>query len=290
MYVLPLPSGRSVGEVSFVPLLCALAFFPVGFDLVQGQDSILLLFIMAAALNMLSKGREVSGGLLLAVGLFKFHIIIPFVFVWALKRRWRMLSAFTAAGIFLFLVSLGMVHWQGVWEYPRYLLRLNQFTSFGMINPASMPTFRGMLSLLSRDGPLSSIMQVTLVAIVLLGIWVASRLRATDSAGSIVFSFSSALVVVLVTSYYANSYDLTLLLIPLLSLGEQIYKAKESSWPRSMFLVSGALLFCTPLLWLLATKANQFCWVALLLIALAASLFGSQRILFGGSLSASSQQ
>ena len=82
----------------------------------------------------------------------------------------------------------------------------------------------------------------------------------------------------LVTSYYANSYDLTLLLIPLLALGEIFCCGGEfSRWPRTVFLAAAGVLLCTPLLWALSLKADQFRWVAIVLLGLAASIAGAEK-------------
>ena len=92
-------------------------------------------------------------------------------------------------------------------------------------------------------------------------------------------AFSFSVVADPVMSYYANSYDLTLLLLPLLLIGESVLERgrtpvglRPSSWGTRL------LLLCTPLLWVLAFKVDQFCWIALLLLALALSIFALGKV------------
>ena len=64
-----------------LPLLTMFAFFPVTMALLQGQDSILLLFLYGLAFSALSTGRAFVAGVCLALALFKFQLVLPFVVV-----------------------------------------------------------------------------------------------------------------------------------------------------------------------------------------------------------------
>ncbi|MGH7970515.1 MAG: glycosyltransferase family 87 protein, partial [Limisphaerales bacterium] len=60
-----------------LPLLMFLGFFPVFISLLQGQDSIWLLFIFALTFDSLKKGHALRGGVFLGLGLFKFQYTLP---------------------------------------------------------------------------------------------------------------------------------------------------------------------------------------------------------------------
>src|SRR5260370_14278063 len=66
----------------------AIAFLPTALALMQGQDSILLLFCLAAAFLALEGGREFLAGVCLSLGLFKLQILPPIPLFFLLWKRW----------------------------------------------------------------------------------------------------------------------------------------------------------------------------------------------------------
>ena len=68
-----------------LPLLAMFAFFPVVIALLQGQDSILLLFLYALAFSALATGRNFVAGVCLGLALFKFQLVLPKSSVWSLS-------------------------------------------------------------------------------------------------------------------------------------------------------------------------------------------------------------
>jgi hypothetical protein len=74
--------------------LRALAFFPVPYCLWMGQDSVVLLAILAACAWFLARRMEWMAGAVLGLGLFKPQLILPIAAVYLLLRRWRMLRGF----------------------------------------------------------------------------------------------------------------------------------------------------------------------------------------------------
>jgi hypothetical protein len=98
--------------------------------------------------------------------------------------------------------------------------------------------------------------------------WRVDRDRRAVAAG-----FSLSIVTTILTSYYANSYDLTLLILPVLILGRRFLQGSEiSGGPRLLFLGSVAVLMFSPLYWILVLRVDAFYWVALVLLLLAVSL------------------
>ena len=276
--VLPLPEldEKATSDQTVMALL-SLSFFPVALDFIQGQDAVVLLLILVVGLRFLLRDAQLACGAVLALGMFKFHLVLPLVAILILRKKIGVLWGFVGASSILFVVSLGMVHWSGLLAYPRYLWGLNLASGSGMVKPPSMPNIAGLVTVLLGNGPLPAAAHWFLGGVLVLGIIIASRSWQGDDERSIVMAFSFAIVVTLLTSYYANSYDLTLLVAPLLLLGKTFLRRSEiGGWPRGAFLTAAAVLLFTPFLWVLVVRLHQSGLVALILVILAASIRGAE--------------
>jgi len=264
--------GEAISAHAWEGLLC-LAFFPAAFDLLQGQDSIVLLLILVCALRLLLRGAEVKCGVVLGLGLFKFHFIIPLVAIFLLRKKSGLIMGFLTTASLLFVVSLILVDWAGILAYPRYLWSLNQSSELGMVTPPSMPNLRGLVTAFLGNGPLPRVAQWFLGGMVIVGVVVASRCWRGDGRRLVAASFCFSIVVILATSYYSYSYDMTLLLLPLFLLSKNIFEGSEiNGWPRTLFIAAVAVLLCTPFSWILALRVGQFRLMGLVLLALAVSI------------------
>src|SRR5271154_1674634 len=105
-------------------VLASLAFFPVFFALLQGQDSILLLFLYTLGFVDLARSNDARAGGWLGLGLFKPHLVVPFVLFMFLCRRRKVLYGFLRVAAALGLFSAAIVGWQGLISCPRYVLHL----------------------------------------------------------------------------------------------------------------------------------------------------------------------
>jgi hypothetical protein len=278
IFLLPV-TGQSFQLPAYgVQSLMCLAFFPVGFDLIQGQDSVLLLLILIGALRLMLRRSDLGCGAVLALGLFKFHLVIPLFAILMLRKKWRVAVGFTGVAAVLFGISLIMVGRSGLLNYPKYLWGLNQVPGLGMVKPQSMPNVRGLLTVFLGNGALPAWAHWFLAGVLVLGVVFASRSWRGEERTPLTAAFCLGVVVMLVTSYYANSYDLTLLLLPLLVLGKIFCCGGEFSlWPRTLFLAAAGVLLCTPLLWAFTLKSDQFRWVAIVLLGLAASIAAAEK-------------
>jgi hypothetical protein len=259
-----------------VAILVSFAFFPVAFDLIQGQDSVLLLLILVLALRLLLRNADFAGGAVLALGMFKFHLMIPLIVILVFRKKFTIVLGFMGVSSLLFAISLSMVHWSGLLGYPRYLLGLNP--ALGMVKPQRMPNVRGLIAVLLGHDPIQPGAKWFLAGVVVLGIFLGSRYWRQNDPLSLRMSFSFAIVIMLVTSYYANIYDLMLLLVPVLLLGRTFLRAKFRSWPRTVYLAAATVLLVTPFLWVLALSLNQFGLMALVLGAFAASIAAAEKV------------
>src|ERR1700730_10463414 len=100
-------------------VLACLGFFPIFMALLQGQDSIVLLFLYCLVFLGLRRNAEFSGGSWLGLGVFKYHLVVPFGV--PLLRRKKLVAGFMAVVVLLGLISLAVTGWQGLLSYPRYV-------------------------------------------------------------------------------------------------------------------------------------------------------------------------
>jgi hypothetical protein len=245
-------------------LLAAFAFFPVFFNLLEGQDAIILLFLYATAVVCLQKRRDALAGMFLALGLFKFHLVLPFVLLMLLQKRWKLLYGFVPASLLLVFTSIGIAGLRSLTDYPRYVLYWEDIMAGKDRVPAGMPNLRGLTYVLlpqgSYVGPLLVVMSVALL------FFVAWRCRSAPSSPLFVLNLSLVAVATVLVSYHVVSYDLCILLVPILLLANDCLKAHEHHWPRTFIITAIAALFCSPLELFLSLQYKQFALMGLVLL------------------------
>ncbi len=263
--------GRSLPKV-LLGWLVSLAYFPLAFDLRQGQDSVLLLLIFCLALQSLQKGADFRSGIFLALGLFKFTLTLPVFFVLLLRRKFRFMVGFLIAAAVLFGLSILVSGTATALAYPKYLWTLNQSAAAGLTTVRIMPNLRALFAQFGFAGSganwvLGGVALIALLATALLWDFGERHRRPYFPAG-----FSLSIVVTLLTSYYIYNYDLSLLLIPILTLGPKILLGESHGWSRMLFLSCLGLLLCTPLYWFMLLRFDRSDWIAPILLLLAISL------------------
>jgi glycosyl transferase family 87 len=256
---------RQFVEIGNLPLaflvLAATGFLPLVSAVIQGQDSVLLLFLFVVALTAMEKGNDAAAGAALAAGLFKFHLVLPLVLLLAL-RRLRLLLGFAPVAALLGGVSLAMIGWHGAVGYMQLLLRLENTGAGGSIVGSDMPNLRGMISSLAGGQGGTSLMAITIAcsaAVLLIAWWRMGPIR-----DSVRFPFLLATVATILVSYHTLTYDLSLLLPVTLLLFAA--PGAESSRPSQADTVLLVLLYLTPLFEPFWPRVNQFCWPVLVLI------------------------
>ena len=266
---------------SWLEVVLCLGFFPVFFDLIEGQDDVLLLVIIAAALNCLQSGKDVAAGVTLALGLFKFHLVVPIVIMLWLAGRPRILAGFfpgTAALVALSCVISGV---SVLSTYPAYLLDLNRTPGVGVVEAQNMPNLRGLLSALVGRAPYPGQIHWLLLPAGVVAIVLTARLwRPLINIGSpgLELGYCLALLVAILTSYYAYSYDMTLLVIPLLLLGGAFLAEPDLPFiPRHVIAVGLLLVVCTPLYWALMVRLDRSYLLAVPMFILALGIAGVMR-------------
>ena len=235
---------------SWLPPAMLFTFLPVNVALMQGQDSILLLALLAAAFVALHAGREFAAGALVGLGLFKLQIVIPIAILFFAWRR-RRCFGFALSSAFAMGVSLWVI---GLEQAKAFVHSL--FAVGGAVAPAAnqikfplrttlMANLRGLIAGLTA-GKLSSttilILTISLSAAVLLAL--AIRLCKQAPADAMLLAITASVVV----SYYLFIHDLSVLLIPIaLVLDRYIGLSAASGASDGFTAILAASIFVAPI-------------------------------------------
>ena len=256
------------GRAAVTCILAALAFFPVLFALIQGQDAILLLLLYALAFVSLKRNKHVLAGVCLALGLFKFHLILPFVILLLAIRNFRFLYGFIPVGAILAGASVALVGPGQLLSYPHYVLNVENTMAAGAIVPADNVTVRGILYVLLPVGKyLVAVILAISVALLGLTIW---KLRKIEI--SLESKFAFAAVTTILVSYHAMGYDLTMLLLPIFLITDRIRAGEISGRARLFAQIAIALLFFSPAYLVLLIRYNHLAFMGLPVLLLFAAL------------------
>jgi Glycosyltransferase family 87 len=206
-----------------LPFLLFLTFIPAGLTLVMGQLSILMLLLFCASFVLLQSGRPILAGLVLALALIKFQLVIPVVLLFLLWRQWRFLLGFLTGSALLAALSILLV---GLRESQLYLHTLLSHSgpldaaSSGTMNVSvdRMPNLYGLLATLTRHQHLS--LMLAIAACLGLIAWAARR----------PVSLPLALLISLSAGLYLFPCDLTLLLLPLSLLSDRLFAEDSTTY------------------------------------------------------------
>ncbi len=259
-----------------VAALAGISLFPVFVSLLQGQDSILLLFLLGMAFILLKRKRPVWAGCLMALGLFKLHIIVPFLFAFLVTKKWKVVLGFSIVALLLVLASVPIVGWQGIIDYPVLLWQLNQGLGDETtqhqraIYPSTMPNVRGFfLTALAGWIPGVLINGVVFLSSAFLLLWSASKWARGEEGqkNTLALTFSLSLLAALLVSFHLHLHDMSLLALPiLLTLNHWLSTQGDcQSLTRTGLVKVVMLFFLTPLYLILLHfgQLNLLSWVIL---------------------------
>lgn len=226
----------------------ALTFFPVFIALLQGQDSVLLLFLLALVFIALREGKEGMAGCCLGLGLFRFHLVLLFVLVFAVQKRGRALLAFCAAAMALCLISVGTVGWHTTISYPAELWRTEQGLQNSSLMLHAMPSIGGALTVIGRTWPRPLLYTVIALSSIPLVVLVLRKWKGPSTGASLDLGFSLCIVVSLLVSYHVLVHDMSLLLLPLwLLLDRCRVQPQTTAFKRVLLIGPMCALYCAPL-------------------------------------------
>lgn len=204
--------------------LTPFAFGPTLSLLLNGQDLGILTLLVTLAFDRFAGERDLQAGAILALGLFKFPLIVPLVAILAL-RYWRVLIGFIVVSVPLLLGSALVVGTQGIQDYLALTRETDAKEAAGIL-----VNLRGMMGVFF--GPHTDLVIVLSVALVALGASIkASRIP----------MFCIAVVVTVLASWHAHLYDALILLIPMAWMLES-----KSRWIR--FTPTALILITAPML------------------------------------------
>jgi len=196
------------------------AFLPVGYALMFGQDSILMTALFVTVFLLLGRKMDSPAGAVLALGLFKFQIVIPIVLLFAIWKRWRFVAGFFPVATILCILSVWLVGPTQTKLYVASLFFIAKLkaTTYGMAqHPVQwqlMPNIAGFCfgsfnSLL----PKWVIASITLVVSFLVLAFTAQRgRRLHESSGLLLLALPAAILI----GYHTYMHDLTPLFLPLM--------------------------------------------------------------------------
>jgi hypothetical protein len=194
---------------ALLPIAIVVCFLPVSIALIEGQDSLILLALFAAAITAVYAQKDAKAGALLGLTLFKFQYALPVVFLFCIWKRWRFLAGFVASGAAVIGTSVWLVGISGSRSYLRSLTAMSaRYSSangllYG-IHPDGMPNLRGVAYVLT-GGSVSATHGIVLLGSVAVMIWAAQKRP----------SLPGALLAALLVSFHQMISDASLLILPL---------------------------------------------------------------------------
>jgi hypothetical protein len=215
---------------TFLPLLVCLMF---------GQDSIILLFLISLSFWSLSKRRDALAGFFLALGLFKFQLIIPIIASLIVVRYWRVVAGFALGLAALLIGSFALVGPVSTFNYFRFLFAFSRHISTNASGrTVLMPNLRGLISLSTGQffQPwLQSLVIVTLSITTLIALLVWTK---KFHSSAIAVRFSMAVLVASVISYHYYIYNAAILVVPILLMANEFASTAVDRSLRRLFFAS----------------------------------------------------
>lgn len=230
----------------WLPIGVFAAYLPFGAALVQGQDSLLLLLILALVFSCILSGeRTFAAGVCLGLASFRFQIVAPIFLCLLIWRRWKLVLGFTVSAVPAVIISILLA---GFWPYLHILEGLSTQPIAALHQPVSkMPNLRGLIQSVGGGNTWVLVVSVLVIAVTLLA---GKGLNTSQQ-------FALAIPAAVLVSYHALVHDLCVLFIPAAMLFAR--QAKTG-------LVVAGLVISTPILLIFAP--NHFYLASLGMILL----------------------
>jgi len=239
-----------------------LTFEPTMDCLLIGQDAVMMLLVYTLVYVALARQREAAAGALLACGLFKFHLVLPFALIFLLRRRWSFLLGFCAVALLLFGLSLAVSGPHVIRSYAHMFLDPGYRKLMGF-QPEYAANFRGLVFVLggSRISPIASAAILSILSVVL--VW---RTATTWDNSELGLSFSAAVIAALLTGVHSFVYDLCVVLLPVAIVCGEL--AKRQALLKNWVLNVTVTVLFIPLVHHLLIVKQVYALMALVLLAL----------------------
>jgi hypothetical protein len=267
-------------------LVFSLTFVPTLLCFLQGQDSLLFLWLLILAFVALRSSRGFAAGCWLGLGLFKFQLALPLVLVLLVtqnkKVRTGLVQGFSLVALVLAGLSAAISGWSVFLIYPKFLLHLKAQPFAGIV-PQVMANFRGLIYFFFHSDQSSgallslSILYAAALIMTLLQWKKTGRDRNErdrnnldrNSKDDFDLAFSNTVTFALLVSYHLNPHDLSLALLPVALLLHSASPRTAGTRTPANWLTMGLLaIFFLPPLHLWALSAGLYALVSLPLLAL----------------------
>jgi hypothetical protein len=234
-------------------LLC-LTFFPVFATFHQGQDAILLLAVLVMSFRGLKRKSYFLAGCWLGFGMFKYHLIVPLALLLAVWTGRKFLAGFLTVTGALVAISLEIIGWHAL-RYPIYAIQVVSHTGLGGIPLRQLPNLMGLLAgwpVVENGGwPTRFLVLACSLGVLIL---VARLGKQASDVRLPALCLSCAVIAAILTGYSTNTYDLSLLLVPLAVVAD--YYMRLSPVERK---ASAGIIF--PILPLLISPVWFYLWM-----------------------------
>jgi hypothetical protein len=250
-------------------ILIGAGFYPVLAVLIQGQDSLWVLMAYVLAFFALKREEESWAGCMLAIGLLKPQLVVPFVFIQALRGRWKFIAGFSAAGCLLLLLSLLLVGPATLAHYAAMPFQMTEKEGLRTfyIFPSTMPNLRGLLYIFFGEfvSPAALGVGTVVLSLGLVG-WAASVQK---NAAAFDLDFGLSIAVTMLVSFHLLLHDLSLLILPVF-LALNFLRAHSITWSRRGILVLAPVFALFVALFAMQmANAKEFAPVGLMVLAFA---------------------
>ncbi len=184
-------------------LIFAALSLPAPLGIASGQDCVVMLALLIVAFELSDRGQSAYGGAVLALMLFKFHLVLLWPLALVIQKRWRMLAGYCTAAAALIAFSLVL----GGSEDARLYLALLQNKSLDHLAPSPqlMISYQGFFANLNVDSKWAVAVFIAIVIVVL-----AVSLR--DRLAMFILTPVASLLI----APHVYGYDAALLLVPFL--------------------------------------------------------------------------
>lgn len=247
----------------WLPAAIFISYFPVAAAIADGQDSIMLLVIAGSAWWFFSRKWEWLTGALLALGLFRFPIVLPIAGLMFLWKRWRFVAGFALVSATVLSLSAWMV---GVNQMRLYAVHLLSLSGLATQEAGYYSLSYALPRMMNLRGFFVNVVQVphlagpvTIITSLALLLWVAKRGRAIGRTRQ----FALAVAFSVLVSYHLFVYDLTILLIPMMAaLG--LAKQRDSTRAAKTAVLIPLIAVPVGLFWrpfLVAVPLLAFLWI-----------------------------
>lgn len=151
-------------------LILGAMFLPSLIGIAHGQDCALMLAASVGSFWLLDRDRPRAAGAVLALGLFKFHLLLLIGPLLLFTRRWRFFQGFAALAAVEAAVSLALVRVAGIQSYVALMFRRDLTPLYPM--PEKMPNLTGLLANFHIvSTPLVAALSVLVVGLAFVAAW-----------------------------------------------------------------------------------------------------------------------